>query len=239
MQQLSGARTGRRIRDIRLPLVVAVIALVLLAPLIGAADATSGTLHHVDHHSAIALNRYVVGHPAQVTFWRFVTDIGGPLTWRLAAVLVIAVIALWVRHRHADAILIVLTMISAAIVSGAVKVAVARARPSVPHPILHVGGASFPSGHALTSAAAMGLLVVLACPRLRARGHRVGAVLVAIGAVLVALLIGFSRLILGVHYVTDVLAGWLFGVLIVAVMLVVVRTAVQLAARRGHAALYP
>jgi undecaprenyl-diphosphatase len=239
VQQLSGARTGRRISGIRVPLVVAVIALVLLAPLIGAADATTGMLHRFDHHSADALNRYAVGHPALVTFWRFVTDIGGPLTWRLAAVLVIAVIALWVRHRHADAILIVLTMVAAAIVSGAVKAAVARPRPSVPHPMLHVAGASFPSGHALTSAAAMGLVVVVACPRLRARGHLVGAVLVAIGAVVVALLIGVSRLVLGVHYVTDVVAGWLFGALIVAVMLVLVRTAVQLAARRGHAALSP
>ncbi len=237
--QASDAQTGRRVTGIRVPLVVAVIALVLLAPLIGAADATTGVLHRLDHRVANALNRALAGHPAEVSFWRFVTDIGGPLTWRLAALLVIAVIALWIRHRHADAVLIVLTMATAAIVSGAVKSAVARARPTVPHPLLHVAGGSFPSGHALTSAAAMGLVVVLSGPRLRDRGHPVAAVLVAVGAVLVTLLVGFSRLALGVHYVTDVLAGWLFGVLVVAVMLVLVRTAVQLAARRGHAALHP
>ena len=237
--QPSDAQTGRRLTDIRVPLVVAVIALVLLAPLIGAADATTGVLHRLDHRVATVLNRDVVRHPAQVSFWRFVTDIGGPLTWRLAAVLVIAVIALWIRHRHADAILVVLTIAAAAIVSGTVKSAVARARPTVPHPILHVAGGSFPSGHALTSAAAMGLVVVLSWPRLRERGHPVAAALVAGGAVLVTLLVGFSRLVLGVHYVTDVLAGWLFGVLIVAVMLVIVRVAVQLAGRRGHPALYP
>jgi undecaprenyl-diphosphatase len=233
------APTRRRVTGIRVPLIVAAIAMVLLAPLVGAADATTGLLHRIDHQGAIRLNHYVVGHPGQVSFWRFVTDIGGPLTWRLVALVVIAVIVLWVRHRHADAVLIVLVMVSAAVVSGSVKAAVARARPAVPHPIEHVAGASFPSGHSLTAAAAMGLVVVLACPRLRERGRTVAAVLVAIGAVLVAMLVGFSRLILGVHYVTDVLAGWLFGVLVVAVVLVLVRVTVQLLARRGHAALHP
>lgn len=228
-----------RITGVWLPLIVAALAAGLLAPLIGAADATTGPLHRLDHDGANALNRYVVGHPGQETFWRLVTDIGGPLTWRLIAVLVILVIVLWARQRYADAVLIVLVMAGAAIVSGAVKVAVARARPTVPHPILHVAGGSFPSGHALTSSAAMGLVVVLVCPRLRRRSHTGAAVLVGIAAVLTTLLIGFSRLILGVHYVSDVLAGWLFGVLVVAVMLVAVRVAVQLLARRGHAALYP
>lgn len=219
-------------RRYRVPAIVAVAALVLLAPLIGAADAKTGILHRIDLHTANSLNSYLVGHPAQRSFWQAVTDIGGPLTWRLLAAAAAVIIYLWVRHRHADATLVVLVMVGAALISGAVKTAVARARPTVPHPIEHVAGGSFPSGHALTSAAAMGLVVVLTWPRLRAHGHRVAAVVVAIAAGLVALLVGVSRLMLGVHYPTDVVGGWLFALLCLSVSMLLIRGIAQLLAWR-------
>lgn len=219
-------------RPYRVPAIVAVVAAVLLAPLTGAADATGGILHRIDVHTADSLNGYLVSHPAQRTFWQAVSDIGGPLTWRLLAALVAATIYLWVRHRHADATLVVLVMAGAALASGSVKAAVARARPTVPHPIEHVAGGSFPSGHALTSAAAMGLVIVLTWPRLRARRHPGAAIAVAVAAVLVALLIGFSRLMLGVHYPTDVVGGWLFALLCLSVSTLLIRGIAQLLAWR-------
>ena len=69
-------------------------------------------------------------------------------------------------------------------------------------------GPSFPSGHSLNSSVVyltLALLVTPLLPRRNARGFVIGAALVLV------LLIGISRLYLGVHWLTDVLAGWAFG----------------------------
>jgi undecaprenyl-diphosphatase len=69
---------------------------------------------------------------------------------------------------------------------------------------------SFPSGHALASAAAYGTLALVTARRLRRRWARR---LVVGGTALLVLAIGITRLYLGAHYLTDVLAGWTLGVL--------------------------
>jgi undecaprenyl-diphosphatase len=76
--------------------------------------------------------------------------------------------------------------------------------PSVPLP----GSASFPSGHAAESVAGLGALAVLAAERLPDRRARMW-LWAAVAAAGVA--VGLSRIALGVHYATDVVAGWCFG----------------------------
>jgi undecaprenyl-diphosphatase len=94
-----------------------------------------------------------------------------------------------------------------------VKAAVARERPDLLEPILVEHGFSFPSGHATLSMAAYGILAVLI---LRSRLPRpVRGTVVIVLAVLVVL-VGISRIWLGVHYPTDVIAGWTTGALVVA-----------------------
>jgi undecaprenyl-diphosphatase len=68
-------------------------------------------------------------------------------------------------------------------------------------------GKSFPSGHSLTSFVALGLLLIMLWSRLTP-GPRAG---LAAACALVVAAVGVSRLMLGVHYPTDVLGGWLFG----------------------------
>lgn len=85
-----------------------------------------------------------------------------------------------------------------------------RERPTV---VLHIdppGGHSFPSGHSMISAALFMTLAVLIARTLERRRLRI--YVVAAGAAL-TLLIGVTRLYLGVHYPTDVLAGWTAGLL--------------------------
>ncbi|MFJ1697101.1 phosphatase PAP2 family protein [Streptomyces sp. NPDC088252] len=89
---------------------------------------------------------------------------------------------------------------------------IARPRPPLGDWATHASGFAFPSGHATTSALMAGLL--LTAIGVRAHGRRVPRPLRAAVAVLVvcwAAAVGLSRVLLGVHWATDVLAGWLFA----------------------------
>lgn len=85
-----------------------------------------------------------------------------------------------------------------------------RERPTVVTHIDPPGGHSFPSGHSMISAALYMTLAVLIARTLQTRRQRV--FVVAMGAIMM-MLIGLTRLYLGVHYPTDVLAGWTAGLL--------------------------
>lgn len=85
-----------------------------------------------------------------------------------------------------------------------------RARPTIVTPIEPAGGHAFPSGHSMISAALYMTLAALIARTLERRRLRI--YVIAAGAV-VAMLIGFTRIYLGVHYPTDVLAGWTAGTL--------------------------
>jgi undecaprenyl-diphosphatase len=92
--------------------------------------------------------------------------------------------------------------------NSALKLLFHRVRPSVVPHLVAVGSDSFPSGHALLSAAVY-LSVAVLLARV-VRGRTLKLYVLAVGALL-TLLIGCTRLLLGVHYPTDVLAGWLAG----------------------------
>jgi undecaprenyl-diphosphatase len=89
-----------------------------------------------------------------------------------------------------------------------VKALVQRARPVVQDPISHSPGYSFPSGHAFNIAVVVTVLVFLLWPLLSRAGRRVAVAV----AVVVALVVGLDRMFLGVHYPSDVVAGWILGV---------------------------
>lgn len=89
----------------------------------------------------------------------------------------------------------------------AVKQAVGRVRPEHLHRVASEDGFSFPSGHAAGSTVVYGLLAYLVVRWCPPRWQRA----VWVGAALWVLAIGFSRVMLQVHYLSDVLAGWLMG----------------------------
>ncbi|MDQ3690659.1 MAG: phosphatase PAP2 family protein [Chloroflexota bacterium] len=143
---------------------------------------------------------------------RWVTELGSTRAVILVAVitfLVGLVIGPW-RHGLIGAITIGL----ASALNQALKAFVARERPDLLEPIVVEHGFSFPSGHAAMGMVAYGILGVLVMRSRLPLAVRRG--IVAMLAILI-LLIGVSRVWLGVHYPTDVLAGWTVGAVIVLV----------------------
>ena len=135
------------------------------------------------------------------------------VTWTGAAVfLVPATVAmcglLFVRRHHREAVLLAVTMAAGWALTYAVKSMVGRARPELWSTTWY-WGSSFPSGHTLSTAAFATALTLIAS-RIRPQSRLVALPL----AVLWVSLMGLSRLVLGVHWPTDVLAAICLGVFI-------------------------
>ena len=122
----------------------------------------------------------------------------------VAALAVIGLLAL--RHWH-GALAVGLSIGVTEFLVAAVKHAVERPRPPSDQALAHAADFSFPSGHAAATTAVFGLLVWLALRHLH--GATRTAAVIAGAAVILG--VGLSRIYLGVHYPTDVAAGWLVG----------------------------
>jgi membrane-associated phospholipid phosphatase len=147
-----------------------------------------------------------------------ITTLGATEVILLVTAIGLAVLAS-LRHWHGFLTLALSVAATEAVVH-LVKVLVERPRPPAADALTQASGFSFPSGHAATAVAVYAVLSLLFARRC-CGGRRV-ALLLAGGAVVLA--IGASRVYLGVHYPTDVLAGWLTGAtLALASWLVVTR----------------
>lgn len=100
-------------------------------------------------------------------------------------------------------------ILGAGIIIQGVKLFIKRPRPSFFTPLLHESGFSFPSGHSLIAMVVYGLLGYFLLHLTKNFWARLA---VRIGTVLLVVAIGISRIYVGVHYPTDVLAGWTAGV---------------------------
>jgi undecaprenyl-diphosphatase len=149
---------------------------------------------------------------------RGVTAVGSPVTVDVVAA--VAGLGLALTRRWSPALAVVAARLVELGIESAIKVVLDRPRP-VFTPQLAVGsGASFPSGHAAGSAAVYLVLLLLAVPWLRRPWLRVIAVAVA---TLLVLAIACSRLLLGVHYPSDVVAGLGLGLACAAAAVLLTR----------------
>lgn len=156
-----------------------------------------------------AANQTVHEHTGDpVTGWAFVVTALGS-SYVLIAVALAAALGLWLRGRWRSAIALIVAYAVTDATVAVVKLAVERPRPEAN--LTDAGGFSFPSGHSAMSMAVYGCLafaLARAC-----RGFPRVACALAGAALVVA--IGLSRIYLGVHYPSDVLAGWVTGAAIV------------------------
>jgi len=119
-----------------------------------------------------------------------------------------AVAALVLIRLRREAMLLALTVTSGWIVNSLLKLAVGRDRPDVVPHLMDAGGMSFPSGHSFNSAAVY-IAIALAFAAFSARESV--RMLIVGTAIFVSLCVAASRVWLGVHYPSDVIAGWLGG----------------------------
>lgn len=174
----------------------------VLAVLVAAAWAP---LVRLDGQLAVGLHRWALADPALVTGLAWVSTVLAPWPWRGAVLVLAVVLALRGQRRLGGWALA--TMLGAGLLGALAKLAVGRVRPVLPDPVATATGLSFPSGHALNSAVGA-LLVVLVTGRRLGTAGRVAAGLLA---GLLVLAVGVSRIGLGVHYLSDVLGGWLLA----------------------------
>ena len=193
-------------------------------------------------HGTLGIDRatwsWLVDHRGGVStsVARLLSHLGDPVT--LVALAMLA--AVWLARRRSPVVGLaaVASLAAASLSETTMKLLVGRSRPPVYARLIVENDHSFPSGHAAGSAALFVVVALLATHMWSGRARQVGAVLAG-GAL--AGLVGLSRLILGVHWLTDVVAGWLLGVgwAVLAVLilgLVEDRFARRSAHRSGHRA---
>jgi undecaprenyl-diphosphatase len=188
------------------PLAVVSAAAFVFALLLVLVRVQWAPLESADHSAAAGLNRLVAGHAAVVSVIKAVTWLGSDgVLWTLIG---LAVVLLAIRRRWRLAVYLLVTGVGALTLDPVLKALVGRLRPVVAHPVAYGNGDSFPSGHALGSIVCYGALFLVFLPATRGTWRR------GFTAVTVTLIaaIGVSRLLLGVHYLSDVLGAWALGV---------------------------
>ncbi|WP_163696613.1 phosphatase PAP2 family protein [Mycolicibacterium sarraceniae] len=143
--------------------------------------------------------------PGWVAFWDVFCVVFGPNGFRVIA-LVLVILAL-VRRNVATAVFLVVSIGLMGVVTESAKFVAGRPRPAMA--LVYGGSTSFPSGHALGVMVGVLALLTVLWPSVT---HRWRTVLAVLGGVLVVL-VGSARVVLNVHYPSDVVAGWALGYL--------------------------
>ena len=166
--------------------------------------ATDDPLVNTDQRFA----NWLHGHtsPTLTPFFRALTACGSPVV--VSLLVVAAALFLWRRRQLAELGFVAVLFGGVAAIDLLLKALFHRARPVFVDPLAIESSYSFPSGHATLTAAVYGALAFLLARRLRTWPARLALTGAAVGWIL---LVGFSRLYLGLHFLSDVAAGFAVG----------------------------
>jgi membrane-associated phospholipid phosphatase len=205
--------TGESTRALLLVLGLAVVAL--------AAVALGKLVDDVPHGHGLAVldhpvATFVAAHrtPGLTVVMDAVSTVGGPVGMVVLALA--AGLLLGVAWRSWTPV-VVMAVTAAGVIGLTLvfKAALGRARPPLAQAVAAADGFGFPSGHAAAAAAVCGAAAWLCSARMRSWRARTS---VWAAALVLAALVGISRVYLGVHWATDVIGGWVFGILWMAVV---------------------
>jgi undecaprenyl-diphosphatase len=188
---------------IKLPIYLFVIAMILMSACIALGYAvTAGYFHQFDVVISNTLNlRRGASSEPLILFMQVISWIGGGVQRYIMIALL--TLALWRWWGWGAGLAMGLAALISSVASDAMKIFFARIRPDLVAQLDPIGSAAYPSGHA-TNAAVVYILFIMLVPQARHPGWQ----LLAFGMII---LTGISRIMLGVHWPTDVIGGWLLG----------------------------
>jgi undecaprenyl-diphosphatase len=174
-------------------------------------EVMEGKAHAVDTRILLAFRQAgrpddPVGPAWLEIMFRDITALGSFSVLTLITIAVLGYLAL--MRRAGTAVFVLAAVAGGALISSLLKAGIGRPRPDLVSQLVDVSTLSFPSGHAMASAATYLTLGTLLARVLPSRRLRVYVLTIAVA---VTLLVGVSRIYLGVHWPSDVLAGWCAG----------------------------
>jgi|ERR1700754_2391334 len=205
-----------------LGLTTAIGALIFFAWL--ADEVLEGETQHFDEVTRVAVHQ--LASPGMTSAMRGISFLGSMIFLTIATAFAVFLFAR--RHWRREAILFAITMGGAALLNMTLKLAFQRPRPVPYFNLVPPESYSFPSGHSLASCCFYGALAAIVTTRLKRKRDRT---ILWVLSIAMFLLIGLSRIYLGVHYTTDVIAG--FSAALIWIM-VVRFVEVQLRKRRNR-----
>ena len=164
-------------------------------------EVLEGETRHFDEVTRAAVHQ--LASPLLTAIMRGFSFVGSTISMTVGTIFV--VIRFVMRRWGREAKLFVVTMIGAALLNMTLKLTFKRARPEPFFNLTLPETYSFPSGHSLMSACFFGALAAILTARIKSRRVRLAIWIVS---ALMFLIIGFSRIYLGVHHTTDVIAGF-------------------------------
>ena len=213
LSRLRRAAPWRRLaRQVDLAVVVALFALVLLLfGFVELADEVSTSGGRFEDELMLALRRrgqldQPIGPPWVQNAWMDLTALGGPTIVTLITTIVVGYLAMLREWR--TALVVTALVVLATLSQSFLKEVFDRPRPDIVPHWVEATSFSFPSGHSLVSAVVYPTLGTLVTRLVK---HRLLKVYFLSVALLLMVLVGVSRVYLGVHYPSDVLAGWMLG----------------------------
>jgi undecaprenyl-diphosphatase len=188
------------------PLITVTVAALVFTVLLIAVRLQWAPLEAADHNAATAINGLVAGNATLVSVVKAVTFLGSNgVLWTVIGA---ATVILAIRRQWRLAAYLLVTGSGALVLDPVLKSLVGRLRPVVAHPVAYGTGNSFPSGHSLGSIVCYGAILLVFLPAARGRWR---TAFVSVIVSLVAL-IGISRILLGVHFLSDVVGAWAVGI---------------------------
>lgn len=188
-------------------LIVFIATLVFIGVAVGV---QTGYLDGFD--DAVRYRVYSMRSDKLTVFWRLITHSGDRYV-----VIILGIILLLIKSlREKYGVKFAIAALSSTALYQIMKYIFQRPRPDLALRLIEQGGYSFPSGHSMNCLVSYGILIYLL---LRYCENRRLAKLLSFGLGLLTILIGFSRVYVGVHYPTDIIGGWSLGIAVLVAMI--------------------
>ena len=190
-------------------------AIILIATLVFIGVAVGVQTGYLDgFDDAVRYRVYSMRSDKLTAFWKFITHSGD----RYVVILLGVILLLMKSLREKYGVKFAIAALSSTALYQIMKYIFQRPRPDLALRLIEQGGYSFPSGHSMNCLVSYGILIYLL---LKYCENRRLANILSVGLGLLTILIGFSRVYVGVHYPTDIIGGWSLGIAVLVAMIYV------------------